>query len=88
MATNLKKRTQPKHTPPAAISYEAIRARAKDMEADTVRFLSDLVRTQSFSSKERDVIAVIRREMSRSALTRSALTGWATSSGGSDRAGA
>lgn len=33
------------------------------MEGDTVRFLSDLVRTQSFSSKERNVIAVIEREM-------------------------
>jgi len=50
-------------TPPAAISYEAIRRRAKEMEGDTVRFLSDLVRTQSFSSKERNVIAVIEREM-------------------------
>jgi len=39
--------------------------RAKDMEGDTARFLADLVRTQSFSSKERDVIEVIRREMTR-----------------------
>ena len=39
--------------------------RAKDMEGYTARFLADLVRTQSFSSKERDVIEVIRREMTR-----------------------
>ncbi len=47
----------------AAVSYAAIRRRAQELEGDTVRFLSALVRTQSFSSKERDVIAVIRREM-------------------------
>ena len=63
MAKNLKKKVQSKKTPPVAVSYKAIRQRAKEMEADTVRFLSDLVRTQSFSSKERDVIAVIKREM-------------------------
>lgn len=50
---------------PAAPSFEAIRRRAQEMEGDTVRFLSDLVRTRSFSSKERDVIAVIRAEMER-----------------------
>jgi acetylornithine deacetylase/succinyl-diaminopimelate desuccinylase-like protein len=33
------------------------------MEGDTVRFLADLVRTQSFSSKEGAVIAVIKKEM-------------------------
>ena len=52
---------KPKTTTP--ITYELIRKRAKAMEKDTVRFLSDLVRTQSFSSKEKDVIAVIKREM-------------------------
>src|ERR1022692_1768821 len=46
-----------------AITYETIQKQAKAMESDTVRFLSDLVRTQSFSSKEREVIAVIKREM-------------------------
>ncbi|MFI5335547.1 MAG: YgeY family selenium metabolism-linked hydrolase [Opitutales bacterium] len=45
------------------MSFEAIRQRAKAMEGDTVRFLSDLVRTQSFSSKEGRVAAVIRKEM-------------------------
>ncbi len=45
------------------ITYEAIRKQAKAMEGETVRFLSDLIRTQSFSSKERNVIAVIKREM-------------------------
>src|SRR5689334_22797290 len=44
-------------------SYAAIQKRAKEMENDTVRFLSDLVRTQSFSSKEKEVIEVIKREM-------------------------
>ena len=45
------------------ITYDLIRNRAKAMEKDTVRFLSDLIRTQSFSSKEESVIAVIRKEM-------------------------
>jgi putative selenium metabolism hydrolase len=45
------------------VTYAAILQRAKEMEADTVRFLSDLVRTQSFSSKEKDVIVVIKNEM-------------------------
>ena len=47
----------------APITYDLIRKRAKAMEKDTVRFLSDLVRTQSFSSKEKNVIAVIKKEM-------------------------
>jgi len=63
MATNLTKRAKTPKTPPVAVSYEAIRKKSKEMEGDTVRFLSDLVRTQSFSSKERDVIAVIKKEM-------------------------
>jgi len=65
MATNLTKAATPRKTPPAAASFEAIRRRAKEMEGDTARFLCDLVRTQSFSGKERGVIAVIRREMRR-----------------------
>src|ERR1017187_400238 len=65
MAKTVTKNTKSRKTPPVAISYEAIRQRAKEMEGDTVRFLSDLVRTQSFSSKERAVIAVIQREMKR-----------------------
>ncbi|HMD61606.1 MAG TPA: YgeY family selenium metabolism-linked hydrolase [Opitutaceae bacterium] len=65
MATTVKKRAQPQKPPPAAAGFGPIRRRAKEMEADTVRFLCDLVRTQSFSSKERAVIAVIRREMRR-----------------------
>ncbi len=63
MATTLKPRKLSSQKPLAAISYKAIRRRAKEMEPDTIRFLSDLVRTQSFSSKEREVIAVIKREM-------------------------
>ena len=65
MAKTVTKNTKSRKTPPMAISYEAIRQRAKEMEGDTVRFLSDLVRTQSYSSKERAVIAVIQREMKR-----------------------
>ena len=57
------KKGRARKAPPVAISYGAIRRRAKEMESDTVRFLFDLVRTPSFSSKERAVIAVIRREM-------------------------
>jgi putative selenium metabolism hydrolase len=45
------------------ISYDLILKRAKAMEKDTVRFLSELVRTKSFSSKERNVVAVIKKEM-------------------------
>ena len=63
MATTLNKKAKPSKTPPAAVSFETIRQRSKEMEADTVRFLSDLVRTQSFSSTEGNVIAVIKREM-------------------------
>ena len=55
----MKTKTQTK-TP---ITYDLIQKRAKAMEKDTVRFLSDLVRTQSFSSKEKNVIAVIKKEM-------------------------
>jgi putative selenium metabolism hydrolase len=57
------KQGRARKAPLTAVSYEAIRRRAKEMESDTVRFLFDLVRTPSFSSKERAVIAVIRREM-------------------------
>ena len=63
MEPNLSKPGKGKKQPQAAITYEAIRLRAKELEGDTVRFLSDLVRTQSFSSKERKVIGVIKREM-------------------------
>jgi putative selenium metabolism hydrolase len=44
-------------------TYEAIRKRAKALEKDTVRFLADMIRTPSFSSKEEKVIAVIKKEM-------------------------
>ena len=47
------------------ISYDLIQSRAKAMEKDTVRFLSDLIRAQSFSSKEKNVISVIKKEMNR-----------------------
>ncbi|MBU0509795.1 YgeY family selenium metabolism-linked hydrolase [bacterium] len=42
---------------------QQIRRRAVDRLNDTVRFLCDLVRIPSFSRKEREVVAVIRREM-------------------------
>lgn len=63
MAKTLKKEVPAKRKPTARITFEAIRSRAQAMEADTVRFLSLLVATPSFSSKERAVIAVVRREM-------------------------
>ncbi|MCX6136202.1 MAG: YgeY family selenium metabolism-linked hydrolase [Ignavibacteriales bacterium] len=37
--------------------------RSKELEGETARFLMDLVRTQSFSSKEKEVIQVIKKEM-------------------------
>ncbi|MGZ5545500.1 MAG: M20/M25/M40 family metallo-hydrolase, partial [Limisphaerales bacterium] len=56
------KSKQPKQSAKANI-YQTIQKRAKALEGETVRILSDLVRTQSFSSKEKDVIEVIRKEM-------------------------
>ncbi len=44
-------------------TYQDIQKRAKELETETVRFLADMIRTPSFSSKEKDVIAVIRKEM-------------------------
>ncbi len=43
--------------------YAKILQEARGLEQDTVRFLCDLVRTPSFSTKEKDVIELIRREM-------------------------
>ncbi len=43
--------------------YQTIYDRAKAIENDTVRILMDLVRTPSFSSKEKEVVRVVRREM-------------------------
>ena len=62
METNVTKKTKT-NKPATPITYELIRDRAKAMEKDTTRFLADLVRTQSFSSKEKNVIAVIKKEM-------------------------
>ena len=56
---------QPPPACPAAERYAAIRRRAEAMEGDTARFLSELVRTQSFSGQERAVIGVIEAEMKR-----------------------
>jgi putative selenium metabolism hydrolase len=61
MATNVTMKTKKQTKTP--ITYNLIRKHAKAMEKETVRFLSDLVRTQSFSSKEKNVIAVIKKEM-------------------------
>jgi putative selenium metabolism hydrolase len=44
-------------------TYQAIHRRAKALEKQTTRFLADLVRTPSFSSKEEKVIPIITREM-------------------------
>ena len=43
--------------------YKTIQKRAKELEQETTRFLADMVRTPSFSSKEKDVIQVIKKEM-------------------------
>ena len=43
--------------------YQTIYRHAKEIENDTVRILMDLVRTPSFSSKEKDAVQVVRREM-------------------------
>jgi len=63
MEKTVTKKTKTKQQPQTAITYAAIQKRARELESDSVRFLSDLVRTKSFSSKERDVVAVIKREM-------------------------
>jgi putative selenium metabolism hydrolase len=47
----------------ATTLYQQIFDRAQALEADTARFLSDLIATPSFSTKERDVIEVIGKEM-------------------------
>ncbi len=44
-------------------TYRQIQKHSKDLEKETVRFLADMVRTPSFSSKEKQVIDVIRNEM-------------------------
>ena len=43
--------------------YAKIQKRSKELEDEIARFLMDLVRTQSFSSKEKEVIQVIKKEM-------------------------
>ena len=43
--------------------YAAIRRKARDLEADTVGFLADLIRTPSFSAQEEKVIGVIEAAM-------------------------
>ena len=43
--------------------YQTIYSKAKEIENDTVRILMDLVRTPSFSSKEKEAVQVVRREM-------------------------
>ena len=60
----MEKNVNMKDSPKAPTSvYKKIRQRSLELEKDTTRFLADLVRTQSFSSKEKDVVAVIRKEM-------------------------
>ena len=46
-----------------ATTYDKIASRAKELEQDTARFLMDMVRVPSFSTKEKDVIEVIKKEM-------------------------
>lgn len=55
--------TLPSHPASGAAAYAAIRRRAEQLQADTARFLCDLVRAPSFSAKEAQAVAVARREM-------------------------
>lgn len=43
--------------------YQRILQRARELESENVRLLADLVRTPSFSGKEKDVILLIKKEM-------------------------
>jgi putative selenium metabolism hydrolase len=43
--------------------YQQITARARTLEKDIVEFLADMVRVPAFSTKEREVIQVIKKEM-------------------------
>ncbi len=43
--------------------YDKIYKRAKELEKDTAEFLCDLIRTPSFSGKEKDVIELIKAKM-------------------------
>ena len=43
--------------------YDKIFKRAKELETDTAKFLCDLIRTRSFSGKEKDVIELIKAKM-------------------------
>lgn len=43
--------------------YDKIFKRAKELEKDTAEFLCDLIRTPSFSGKEKDVIELIKAKM-------------------------
>jgi putative selenium metabolism hydrolase len=63
MEKNVTMTTKTKQHATTRVTYELIRKHAKAMERDTTRFLADLVRTPSFSSKEKQVIAVIKKEM-------------------------
>jgi putative selenium metabolism hydrolase len=70
--------TQNRKTTPnleAQPTYRAIQQRAKALEKETVRFLADLIRTPSFSSKEGQVIAVIKKEMQKTGFDKVRIDG-------------
>ncbi len=48
--------------------YQTISSRAKELEEETVRIVMDLVRTPSFSCKEKEGVQVLRREMEKVGL--------------------
>ncbi len=48
--------------------YQTIYSRAKAAERDTVGLMMELVRTRSFSAKEKDCVELVRREMIRAGL--------------------
>lgn len=43
--------------------YEKIQQRSKELENETIQFLMDMIKTPSFSGKEKEVIQVIKKEM-------------------------
>jgi len=66
MEKTVTKKTKRNGKPGTNALYQEIRTRAKAPEGETVRFLSDLVRTPSFSTKEQDIVPVIKNEMQKS----------------------
>jgi acetylornithine deacetylase/succinyl-diaminopimelate desuccinylase-like protein len=63
--------------------YKEILNKAKAYESDTVRFLMDMVRIPAFSTKEKEVIECIKKEMLAAGFDEVVIDPWAMSSAGS-----